>query len=603
METTLCFRFTYFLFGSERHIQLFLLKMNEGGFLLIQELHIQNFAIIQELSLDFHEGMTVLTGETGAGKSIIIDAVGLLAGGRGSTEFVRHGSKKCVLEGHFSFKNNEELKYALEKYEVDVEDNILIIQRDIYATGRTVCRVNGSMVTISALKEIGGALIDIHGQNEHQELMYPESHIGLLDYYGSSSLKKIKQEYTAVYKKYRALKKEHDEWQFNEQEIAQRLDILRFQVSEIEEAKLQVNEEESLQEEEQKLSNYQSIVQALNTSYDALQGDGELSGLDLVGQAMDSMDSVANMDQQFKQISETISAAFFALQEASSDIYSELDSLEYDEGRLNEIEERLNLIQQLKRKYGHSIDEILSFYEKASDELEKIENREDQLDHLSRQLEKLEKELVEKGKVLSSIRRKVAKELEEAIQEQLKALYMEKVIFSVNFKTDINDFISAKALESGIDRIEFYVSTNPGEPLKPLSKVASGGELSRMMLALKTIFSKAQGITSIIFDEVDTGVSGRVAQAIADKIHSVAIHSQVLCITHLPQVAAMADQHLFISKSIESDRTRTHVEMLDEDNKTQEIARMLAGAEVTQLTINTAKELREFAEKKKLESA
>lgn len=565
---------------------------------MIQELHIHNFAIIQDLSLDFYEGMTVLTGETGAGKSIIIDAVGLLAGGRGSTEFVRHGAKKCVLEGHFVASKNEELHQALKKYEIDMEDDNLIIQRDIYATGRTVCRVNGSMVTIAALKEIGGALIDIHGQNEHQELMHPESHIGLLDYYGSTQLKETKRVYTELYNKYRKVKKEHDNWQFNEQEIAQKLDILRFQVNEIEEANLEVNEEEQLQEEEQRLSNHQSILEALNTSYGVLQGE-EVNGLDLVGQAMSAMDEIAEIDDSFKQIAETISTAYFQLQEASSDVYGELDSLEYDEGRLNEIEERLNLIQQLKRKYGSSVEEILTFYQEASDELEKIENREGQLDVLSKQLTELEKELVEVANQLSTIRREIAKNLETAIQEQLKELYMDKVVFSVNFKLESSAFQANRALESGMDRVEFYVSTNPGEPLKPLSKVVSGGELSRMMLALKTIFSKAQGITSIIFDEVDTGVSGRVAQAIADKIHSVAVHSQVLCITHLPQVAAMADQHLFIRKEIEEERTRTYVEPLEEEEKTSEIARMLAGAEVTKLTMDTAKELREFAEKQK----
>jgi DNA repair protein RecN (Recombination protein N) len=565
---------------------------------LIQELRIQDFAIIQDLSLDFYEGMTVLTGETGAGKSIIIDAVGLLAGGRGSTEFVRHGAKKCMLEGHFSISDNEELKRALKKYEIDIEDHYLIIQRDIYASGRTVCRVNGAMVTIAALREIGGALIDIHGQNEHQELMYPENHLGLLDYYGDQKLKEAKSAYKELYAKYRKVKKEYDNWQYNEQEMAQKMDILRFQVEEIEEAQLQKNEEELLQEEEQRLSNHQTIVEALNKSYEVLQGE-EVSGLDLVGQAMDALDTIAEINDQFKQLAETISTAYFGLQEASSDIYSELDTLEYDEGRLNEIEERLNLIQQLKRKYGNSIEEILEFYQNASDELESIENREGQLDRLGQELEKLEKEIVEKASALSNERRRIAKELEEAIHEQLKELYMEKVVFSANFQLDTTNFTADKAFAQGMDRVEFYVSTNPGEPLKPLSKVASGGELSRMMLALKTIFSKAQGITSIIFDEVDTGVSGRVAQAIADKIHSVAIHSQVLCITHLPQVAAMADQHLFIRKEIENERTKTYVEPLNEEQKTTEIARMLAGAEVTKLTMDTAKELREFAESKK----
>lgn len=565
---------------------------------MLQALHIQNFAIIQELSLDFSQGMTVLTGETGAGKSIIIDAVGLLAGGRGSAEFVRYGTKKCLLEGHFSLNENQEVIKLLDEHAIDSEDHVIMIQREIFATGRNVCRVNGTIVTISVLKEIGNALIDIHGQNEHQELMVPESHIELLDQFGDKDLATAKKHYKEYYKQYKAVKKEQNEWQYNEQELAQRMDILRFQVDEIGEAQLEDHEEETLKEEEQKLSNHQSIVEALSSSYNALQGE-EISGLDLVGQAMDSLSSIEGMDDKFKQISDTVSAAFFQIQEASSDIYNEMDNLEYDEERLNDIETRLNLIQQLKRKYGQSIEEIKAFYDKAVAELEKIENREGQMDHLNKKIKELEAKLLKEAYDLSKYRREAAKRLEKAIHEQLKELFMDKVVFSVNFSKEMKEFIIRDAHENGMDKVEFYVATNPGEPLKPLVKVASGGELSRMMLAMKTIFSKEQGMTSIIFDEVDTGVSGRVAQAIADKIYSVAHYSQVLCITHLPQVAAMADQHLYISKVIVDERTSTHVEKLSEDSKVEEVARMLAGSEITKLTIDTAKELLILASKKK----
>lgn len=572
-----------------------------GGFALLQALHIQNFAIIQDLSLDFSHGMTVLTGETGAGKSIIIDAVGLLAGGRGSTEFVRYGTKKCLLEGHFSLNENQEVMKLLDEHAIDSDDEVIMIQREIFATGRNVCRINGTIVTIAVLKEIGTALIDIHGQNEHQELMVPESHIELLDQYGDKKLANAKKRYKELYKEYKAVKKEQNEWQYNEQELAQRLDILKFQVDEIGEAQLEDHEEETLKEEEQKLSNHQSIVEALSSSYNALQGE-ENSGLDLVGQAMDSMASIEGMDEKFKQISDTVSAAFFQIQEASSDIYNEMDNLEYDEERLNEIETRLNLIQQLKRKYGQSIQEIKDFYSKALAELEKIDNREGQMDHLNKRVKELETKLVKEAYGLSKYRREVAKRLEKAIHEQLKELFMDKVVFSVHFSKEMKEFKTNAAYENGMDKVEFYVATNPGEPLKPLVKVASGGELSRMMLAMKTIFSKEQGMTSIIFDEVDTGVSGRVAQAIADKIYSVAQYSQVLCITHLPQVAAMADQHLYISKVIIDERTSTHVEQLPEDDKIQEVARMLAGSEITKLTIDTAKELLALASNKKLKN-
>lgn len=566
---------------------------------MLQALHIQNFAIIQELSLDFNQGMTVLTGETGAGKSIIIDAVGLLAGGRGSAEFVRYGTKKCLLEGQFLLNENKEVMRLLDKHAIDSDDQVVMIQREIHATGRNVCRINGSIVTIAVLREIGNAMIDIHGQNEHQELMDSESHIELLDQYGNAKLETSKNRYQMLFKEYKKVKKEQNNWQYNEREFAQRLDILKFQVEEISDAQLEDNEEESLKEEEQKLSNHQSIVEALSNSYKALQGDEDSSGLDSVGQAMDIMSSIESMDEKFKQIYDTLSSAFFQIQEASSEIYNEMDSLEYDEERLNEIEERLNLIQQLKRKYGTSISEIKTFLQNAVDELEKIENREGQMDHLNKRVVELERKLLEEGKTLSTLRRQTALKLEKAIHEQLKELFMDKVVFEVQFLRDFKAFSMDSAHDNGLDKIEFYVSTNPGEPLKPLVKVASGGELSRMMLAMKTVFSKEQGITSIIFDEVDTGVSGRVAQAIADKIYSVAFHSQVLCITHLPQVAAMADQHLYISKVIAEDRTSTHVEQLADKDKISEVARMLAGSEITKLTMDTANELLLLAAKKK----
>ncbi|SFC13693.1 DNA replication and repair protein RecN [Alkalibacterium subtropicum] len=563
---------------------------------MLESLRIKNFAIIEELKLDFKEGMTVLTGETGAGKSIIIDAVGLLAGGRGSTEFVRFGAKKCVLEGEFGFRPSAELLNLLSQHEIEHEADTLLIQREIFASGRTVCRINGSIVTIAVLKEIGSHLIDIHGQNEHQELMVTENHSHLLDYFGPKELLKLKKDYQKVFHDFKQLTKEREQWVFNEQELAQRLDILRYQVDEIEAAQLHPKEEEELLEEEKKLANHQAIVEALSSSYAALQGE-EYSGLDSVGQAMEKMAAVENIDESFKQIAESLSTAFFQLQEAASDIYSELDGLEYDEERLNEIETRLNFIQQLKRKYGNSVEAILDHFEKSEKELKKLENREEQVDGLSKKIKTAQTEARKLAEKLSVLRKETAVVLENSIQEQLKELYMEKVKFQVAFKG--SEAADPVLTEQGIDKIEFFVSTNPGEPLKALSKVASGGELSRMMLAMKTIFSQSQGITSIIFDEVDTGVSGRVAQAIADKIYSVAKHSQVLCITHLPQVAAMADQHLYIKKTTDDERTQTSVERLVEHARVEEIARMLSGDELTQLTKDTAGELLKLAGKKK----
>lgn len=565
---------------------------------MLLELHITNFAIIEDISLNFKKGMTVLTGETGAGKSIIIDALGLLSGGRGSSDFVRYGTKKCTLEGHFEMPENKKLEEVFIEHSIENEE-ILIIQREIYQTGRNVCRVNGSIVNISLLKKIGSYLIDIHGQNEHQELMQSENHLYLLDYFDNENLKNQKLDYEQAYKQYRKVYKKYNKWQNKEQENAQKIDILTFQIEEIQEANLTIGEEEELIEEEMRLANFQSIMEALSVSYQVLQ-ETEVNALSLVGQSMDALKNVENVDSELKNISDQVTDAFYQLQEVASDIYSALDTQEFDENRLNEIAERLNLIQQLKRKYGSSINEILDFYEEAQEELSQIEGGSQSKAELAQELDHLKEEVLIKGKKLSESRRKIASELESSIHKQLAALYMDKVIFSVHFdKNSTSKYSIEDATKDGLDKIEFYISTNPGEPVKPLTRIASGGELSRIMLAMKTIFTKSQGITSIIFDEIDTGVSGRVAQAIAEKIYSVSVHSQVLCITHLPQVAAIADNHLYVKKAVEDERTSTQATILSENRRVEEVARMLSGSELTTGALHAAEELRLISEKNK----
>lgn len=561
---------------------------------LLLELHIHNFAIIEDISLDFRRGMTVLTGETGAGKSIIIDAVGLLAGGRGSADYVRHGTKKCILEGHFETPKSKELKEIFAQESIDYDSDRIVIQREIYENGRSVCRINGSVVTIAIVKTIASFLIDIHGQNEHQELMHSENHIDLLDHFDYEKIEKLQTKYDDLYKEYRQTKKKFTDWQDREQELAQKIDILKFQTEEIGEANLTIGEEQELEEEERRLANFQDITQALRISYQVIQ-ENEPGALELLGRAMDEMRGVEDLDQNLKEISQLTADTFYQLQELGSEIYNELDRQEYDEDRLNEIAGRLNTIQQLKRKYGRSIAEILDFYEEAVEELELIDNQELSKTELAEKIARLEKELVIQGKLLSEKRREVARTLEKGIHEQLKELYMNKVDFVVRFEKDIEELTATDAGPKGLDQIEFYISTNPGEPRKPLIKIASGGELSRMMLAMKTIFTKAQGVTSIIFDEIDTGVSGRVAQAIAEKIYSISVHSQVLCITHLPQVAAQADNHLYVRKEILGDRTTTSAVLLPESERVEEIARMLSGSEITKPAMEAAIELRKNA--------
>ena len=557
---------------------------------MLQELSVKNFAIISSLQLEFQMGMTVLTGETGAGKSIIIDAMGLLTGGRGSSDYIRQGANKCTLEGFFSMPKSQELKQLLEELGIETEEDSLVIQRDISASGKNVCRVNGRIVNITNLKRIGEYLVDIHGQNEHQELMQSERHIDMLDEFGGKKLLAVKEKYTRAYQEYRALEAKVRKRQKNEKEFAQRMDMLHFQSDEIASAQLVAGEEEQLLEERNKLNNFQKIADALTISYAALNGEDD-SSLDKIGTSMNELASIESLDSEYKTLSDTVQNAYYLLQEASGDLSRLIDGLELDEGRLNEVENRLELIRQMKRKYGDSIETILSYYEEITKELAEADFLEGGTGDLEALLAEKQQAAHQQALTLRKERKRLAKELEQQILTELKELYLERTEFEVRF-TELEHL-----QENGLDGVEFYITTNPGEPLKPLVRVASGGELSRVMLAMKTIFSQTQGITSIVFDEVDTGVSGRVAQAIADKIYQISENSQVLCITHLPQVAAVADEHYFIEKEIVAGRTETSVRILSEKERVNEIARMLAGSEITKLTIEHAQELLAMAKK------
>lgn len=561
---------------------------------MLTELSIKNFAIIESLTVSFTKGLTVLTGETGAGKSIIIDAVHLLVGGRGSSEFVRHGEEKAEIEGLFQIDSLTHPSYKkAEEFGIEIEEGMLILRRDISQSGKSICRVNGKLVTISILREIGSTLIDIHGQHEHQELMEEAKHQKLLDQFGAKSVSSQLEEYTNLYRKYEQTAKKLKNLSENEQKMAHRLDLIQFQFDEIQKAQLVLNEDTELLEEKKRLSNFEKVFEGLSNSYSALQGDQK--GLDWIGLLMSQLEDVASVDEQFQQLAETVSTSYYALEDVSRELRNKMDSLEFNPERLHDIESRLNEINQLKRKYGKTIEEIIEYAAKIEEEIETLQNKETHINALSKELAIIKKDLILEAKELTSIRLLFSEKLTKSIHKELKELYMDKTVFEVRFHSDYDVFTS-----TGCDRIEFYISTNPGEPLKPLSKVASGGELSRMMLALKSIFSKHQGVTSIIFDEVDTGVSGRVAQAIAEKIYKVAVSSQVLCISHLPQVAAMADTHLYISKVTHKGRTKTSVKSLSEHDKIKEIGRMISGVEITDLTREHAKELLHLAKEMKV---
>lgn len=557
---------------------------------MLAELSIRNFAIIDSLSVSFKKGLTVLTGETGAGKSIIIDAIGLLIGGRGSTEFVRYGTQKAEIEGLFHIHSGHRVYDKCDEVGITISDEMVVLKRDIMENGKSICRVNGKLVTLSVLKEIGQALVDIHGQHETQYLMQPDKHLFLLDSFGDKAFKKELFTYEATFKEFKEIQKQLSELSKNEQEIAQRIDLLDYQYEEISGANLIPDEDIRLEEEKRMLGNFEKIHGSLQDAYHNLYGEGK--GLELISSALADFSQVAVLDESLKADEEQFGNSFYVLEELTYKIRDMLDSLEYNPERLNSIELRLDEISKLKRKYGSSVKEIIDYGEKIKNELELIQNKDNHIEELKKKQAKIVSKLENSGKKLTKKRTETAKTLKTEIQQQLKELYMEKTKFEVIVKQS-NDY---QFLKTGMDTVEFFISPNPGEPLKPLSKVASGGELSRIILALKTIFSENQGITAIIFDEVDTGVSGRVAQAIAEKIYRVSIGSQVLCISHLPQVAAMSDTHLHISKDTYHGRTVTKVLSLKTDEKVNEIGRMISGVEITDLTKQHAKELLELAE-------
>ncbi|EAC2377929.1 DNA repair protein RecN [Listeria monocytogenes] len=560
---------------------------------MLQEMTIKNFAIIESLSLTFQEGMTVLTGETGAGKSIIIDALGLLVGGRGSADFIRHGEERLELQGLFALaEDNLACRNALIENGIDASDDMVVLERSLFRSGKNSCRINGKLVTTVLLRQIGSKLIDIHSQHEHQELMNEEFHLSLLDRFASDKIKPALTKYQTNFKEYQTIEKEWQNWTKNERELAQRLDMLRFQQQEIENANLQAGEEDRLLEQKNILANFEKLNENLQGAYAAIQG--EPGGLEFVGKAMRQMETAASIHTDYKAVSEAISSSYYMLEDSMSQIRQSLDQLEFQPEELNQIESRLNDLNQLKRKYGKTIEDIIQYEQEISSEMEKLTDSESHVGHLETKLATLKTELTKQAATLTDIRKKAAVTLEKQIKQELNQLYMEKAIFSVRFEAN-----KMELTELGQDSVVFYMSTNPGEPLKPLAKIASGGELSRMMLALKTIFSRHQGITSIIFDEVDTGVSGRVGQAIAEKIYAVSVGSQVLCISHLPQVAAMANHHYYITKKVQNKRTTTSVTVLKGVEKVEEISRMIAGIEVTELTKQHAKEMIEQAEKVK----
>lgn len=576
---------------------------------MLASLRIENFAIIEEVSIDFNQGMTVLSGETGAGKSIIIDALSILSGGRGSVDLIRHASEKFVVEGLFTSEDHSLLNQLLKDlgYEIDLEADDLLIRRELNRSGRNIIRINGQLANVSTLKTIGGYLVDIHGQNEHQALLDQSQHLDLLDQYAGEQLSVVKSTYQEVFMRYSELRKELLHAHRNEQEQAQQLNFLQFQLQELEELDLQVEEEEELLTQSKRLQHAQVMSQNVQAVND-LMTENELSVDSQLERVKELLADLIKYDPSYQAHVERLESLQIDLQEVASEIAFSFDMPDYDEAAIDELESRLSQIEQIKRKYVMTVDELLAYQNQIAEDIYQITHREQYLAKLDTQFIEVYQEASSLAQEMSLIRKNASGDLIKQIEAQLKDLYMAQSQFEVKFDNVSSDekiqTVLEKPLdnmlrltESGIDRAEFYVATNLGEQIKPLVRVASGGELSRFMLALKTVFSKIQNVETLVFDEIDTGVSGRVASAIANKMAEVGRYAQVLCITHLPQVAAAAANQLAISKQVVNQRTTTKVESLDQDSRLEIIARMMAGEEISSSSIELAQELIDYYHK------
>ena len=555
---------------------------------MLLEISIKNFAIIEAISLNFEKGMTVLTGETGAGKSIIIDAMNMMLGARATTDVIRHGAPKAEIEGLFSVENSHALQMIFDEQGIELGDEI-IIRREILQNGRSVSRVNGQMVNLSVLRSIGQYLVDIHGQHDQEELMRPQLHIQMLDGFGDADFLELKQAYQTNFDAYRKMRKQLLEIKKNQEEHKARIEMLEFQMAEIESASLQPGEDLKLNQERDKLLNHKNIADTLTNAYTMLDNE-EFSSLANVRSAMNDMESIEEYDVEYREISTSLSESYYALEDVTKRLEDIIESLDFDGNRLMQIESRLDLIHAITRKYGGNVDDVLMYFAKITEEYNLLTGNNLSSDDMEAELKKLEVSLVDLATKLVSARHNLAQQLEIEIQQELKDLYMDKARFQVQFT-------KGKFTREGNESVEFYISTNPGEDFKPLVKVASGGELSRLMLAIKSAFSRKEGKTSIVFDEVDTGVSGRVAQAIAQKIHKIGQHGQVLAISHLPQVIAIADYQFFIEKISNDHSTVSTVRLLTVDERVEEVAKMLAGENVTEAALSQARELLQSKEK------
>ncbi|QQU27290.1 DNA repair protein RecN [Staphylococcus epidermidis] len=551
---------------------------------MLQTLSIKQFAIIDELDINFSDGLTVMSGETGSGKSIIIDAIGQLIGMRASSDYVRHGEKKAIIEGIFDIDESKDAINILESLAIDVDEDFLLVKREIFSSGKSICRINNQTVTLQDLRKVMQELLDIHGQHETQSLLKQKYHLQLLDDYADNQYSDLLNQYQLSYNQYKNKRKELEELESADQALLQRLDLMKFQLEELTEASLKEGEVDQLESDIKRIQNSEKLNLALNNAHQVLTDESAIP--DRLYELSNYLQTINDIvPEKFVRLKEDIDQFYYMLEDAKHEIYDEMANTEFDEQVLNDYESRMNLLNNLKRKYGKDITELIAYQSKLANEIDKIENYEQSTSQLREEIKTLYNEVIDIGKKLSQERRRVARELRDHIVSEIQNLQMKDANLEISFKP-----LDEPTIE-GIEFVEFLISPNRGEPLKSLNKIASGGELSRIMLALKSIFVKSRGQTAILFDEVDSGVSGQAAQKMAEKMRDIAQYIQVICISHLPQVASMSDHHLLISKASNADRTTTQVKELKDENKIDEIARMISGASVTELTRENAKEM------------
>lgn len=560
---------------------------------MLREIHIKNFSIIDNVHIEFGEGFNVLTGETGAGKSIIIDALSLALGERAAGDFIRSGEKEAVVEAFFDVAPkvlDPATRNFLDDNGINADDG-LILKRIISAKGRSRAYINGSMVNVQNLSDVSRAIIDVHGQYEHQSLLFPDKQLDLLDIYGG--LLKERREVEGLYENLHELKRRISGLEQKEKDRAQRLDILEFQISEIGAADLSPGEEEKLAEEENILGSAVHLAELSNRAYESLYSS-DASSITVLSDILNDLKEIAEIDARANEPVRSVEEALPLLEETGYFLRDYKDSLDFDPGRLEQVQERLEMIKRLGKKYGGSVREIIEFKEKAEEELEGLRHSEEELGSMKAELDELKGVFTKKAGQLSKKRNNISKKIESEVIAQLNELSMPDTRFAVRITQEEGEDTTdgLKAGSSGIDSLEFLISPNVGEDLKPLAKIASGGELSRIMLALKVILAKGDEMPVLVFDEIDAGIGGRTAGTVGHKLKGLSSYHQVICITHLPQIASYADGHLKIEKRAEKERTTVAVNKIKKDERTEEIARMLGG-KISKVSLKHAEEMLE----------